>query len=346
MLAFGAMKSATNAPVKYWKNSRWLLAKSAALSETAKNSQGSQSAQSLVATAGGTESVWKASVLVPFYNKLDYLEKVLVSLETQTERQFEVVICDDGSRKDVTDLLMPLLENSPLAIQYVWHEDLGFRKNRILNHGINIAQSDFLIFIDGDCIQHPHFVQEHLSQKKPKTVLSGRRVELSPWITRLLTPQKIREGYLGKNLWWILLAICHRKHAEAAKGIYLKDSWLRRFLNRRARPLVGCNFAGNRIDFENVNGFDIRYEGIGAGEDSDIDFRLGLSGVSIQSMVHAAVQYHLWHPFLKRPSLNEGMFAEVIAARNSRAVKGLEEMKLESKNIENESVAESQGGKS
>jgi glycosyltransferase involved in cell wall biosynthesis len=211
----------------------------------------------------------------------------------------------------------------------VWHEDLGFRKNRILNPGILVAQSEFLIFIDGDCIQHPEFVRECVLNRAEQTVLSGRRTELSPWVTQKLTPQKIREGYMSRNLWWILISIMHRAHAEAGKGLYMRDSWLRRKINQRPRPLVGCNFAGNKIDFENVNGFDIRYEGIGAGEDSDIDFRLGLSGVRIKSMVNAAVQFHLWHPFLKRPSVNEGMFNEVIAKKNPRAQLGLAEMKAE-----------------
>jgi hypothetical protein len=46
-------------------------------------------------------------------------------------------------------------------------------------------------------------------------------------------------------------------------------------------------------------------------------------------MVNAAVQFHLWHPFLKRPSVNEGMFNEVIAKKNPRAQLGLAEMKAE-----------------
>ena len=252
---------------------------------------------------------------------------VLASLERQTLKDFEVVICDDGSRSEIVSELKEHMKKSTLTWSHVWHEDLGFRKNRILNLGIIKAKSDFLIFVDADCLLHPEFVKEYYEHRELKTVLSGRRVELSPWITQNLSEDKIRSGYLEKNMWWMLLAISFRKDSNSPKGVYIKNKLIRSLITQKHRPIVGSNFAGNKIDFESVNGFDLRYEGVGIGEDSDIDYRLQLNGVKVKSMTNIAVQYHMWHPYKDRPSVNEKLFEEVQKEKKARTDFGLQQMK-------------------
>ena len=269
---------------------------------------------------------YSVSVLIPFYNNFEFLKMVLAGLERQSFRDFEVVICDDGSNSTVVSDLKKYIADLPLAIQHLWHEDMGFRKNRVLNLGIKQSLSDFLVFIDADCVVHPQFIQDYFESKKEKTALSGRRVELSPWITKKLDAEKIRSGYLEKNLWWILLCISFRKDSNSPKGLHIKNAFLRKLINRKPRPIVGSNFAGNKIDFESVNGFDIRYEGVGIGEDSDIDYRLQLSGVKIEPMANMAIQFHLWHPYKDRPNANEALFEKVKADKIAKTSFGLSEM--------------------
>ena len=43
----------------------------------------------------------KISLIISFYNKIQWLEKVLDTVATQTFRDFEVVIADDGSSQEV-----------------------------------------------------------------------------------------------------------------------------------------------------------------------------------------------------------------------------------------------------
>ena len=61
----------------------------------------------------------------------------------------------------------------------------------------------------------------------------------------------------------------------------------------------------------NINGFDERYEAPSIGEDSDVQFRLELTGVKIKSLNHIAVQYHLYHKLQERPQKNLDFFDEV-----------------------------------
>lgn len=258
-----------------------------------------------------SETLFQTSLLVSFYNKLEYLKLVLASLEMQTMKDFEIIICDDGSRPEIKQELHRWMDHLNLNIQHIWHPDRGWTKNEILNWGIHYSQSDYLIFIDGDCVLHPEFIHEHFENREKKVALSGRRLDLSPGITSMLDTQKIKEGFLQKNLWWIIPRISWRKDNNGVKAIYLKPGWLRSLLNRKSRGLVGCNFSVHKWDMLAINGFDTRYAGPGTGEDSDVQYRLELDGVTIQPFTHAAIQYHLYHPLLPRPNENEKLFSEI-----------------------------------
>jgi hypothetical protein len=70
--------------------------------------------------------------------------------------------------------------------------------------------------------------------------------------------------------------------------------------------LIGC-----KKDLLDINGFDERYEAPSIGEDSDVEFRLGLNGVKVKSLNHIAVQYHLYHKLQERLQKNLDLFNEV-----------------------------------
>ncbi|MBI3004362.1 MAG: glycosyltransferase [Ignavibacteriales bacterium] len=257
------------------------------------------------------ESSPSVSLIVAFYNKWKELRLVIASLEAQTFQDFELIICDDGSRKDVVDEIHAWMARTSLRVQHLWQADAGFRKNRIMNRGIADARSDYLIFIDGDCVLHPEFVREHFTHREKMTVLAGRRLEFSPSISRMITEKRIKDGFLQKNLWWIIPAIAFHKDNNALKGVYLRNTWLRGILNRKQRGIVGCNFSVHKEDLLAVNGFDMRYEGPGTGEDSDLEHRLRLVGRKINSFCHTAVQFHLYHELLGRGDTNEQLFKEL-----------------------------------
>lgn len=269
----------------------------------------------------------KASVILAFYNKIDFLKLVLPSLEIQTYKNFELIICDDGSREDVLTQCDELFQKSRLSITHLWQPDQGFRKNRILNEGIRTSHSDYLIFIDGDCVLHPHFVEEHVLHQKERTVLSGRRVDLTAWISKKLSADKILNGYLQKNYWWIFWSLLALKDNNAPKGIYLKNTWIRRWVNQKPRGLVGCNFSIFKKDLLDINGFDERYEGPGLGEDTDIELRLRRNDIQVEPFTHTAIQYHLYHQLLERPSKNFEIFEQVRSSTSAKTEYGIAPLK-------------------
>ncbi len=60
--------------------------------------------------------------------------------------------------------------------------------------------------------------------------------------------------------------------------------------------MLGSNFSAAKQDLIAINGFDELYNGPGCGEDSDVQYRLSLIGVTGKSLRNLAVQYHVYHP--------------------------------------------------
>ncbi len=253
----------------------------------------------------------KASVITAFYNNIKYLKLVLAGFERQTEKDFELIIADDGSNEEVVQQIESIASNYSFRIKHIWHPDKGFRKNKILNQAILASESEYLIFIDSDCVPHSKFVEEHINEKLENIVLTGRRVNLSKKITDKLTEENIKTGFFENQYLKIIEDGLFGNSYDVEKGFYLQNKFLRKTLNKKYRGLLGCNFSLYKKDIVAINGFDERYEAPSIGEDSDIEFRLGLNSVKVKSLNHIAVQYHLYHKLQERLQKNLDLFDAV-----------------------------------
>ncbi|MHA2100369.1 MAG: glycosyltransferase, partial [Candidatus Kariarchaeaceae archaeon] len=175
--------------------------------------------------------------------KIDYLSLVLAGFERQSEKDFELIVADDGSKQEIVKDLESLSKEIPFPIIHICQEDKGFRKNRILNKAIANANSNYLIFIDADCIPHSRFVEEHISYSEKGTCLTGRRVNLSNKYTQTLSPQKVREGIIEKNNFALINDGLFGESFYVEKGFYIQSRLLRNFFNKKVRGLLGCNFS-------------------------------------------------------------------------------------------------------
>ena len=66
------------------------------------------------------------SVIITTYNSPDFLKKCLDSFLTQCDKNFEIIIADDGSTSSTKNIIESF-KNSDLKIYHAWHEDKGFR---------------------------------------------------------------------------------------------------------------------------------------------------------------------------------------------------------------------------
>ncbi len=237
----------------------------------------------------------RATIIIAFYRNLQFLRMVLAGFARQSLQDFEIVIADDGSSQAVVEEVHAMMARSPYEMRHVWQEDRGFRKNRILNKAVLAADSEYLIFTDGDCVPHPEFVREHYVNRQAKVCLAGRRVDLSARITGKLSGEKIGEGFFENHLPELLFDSLLLQSRNVEKGIYLKPGFLRTIINKKKRDLLGCNFSLHKDDLLSINGFDERYEAPGIGEDYDIQLRLQQNHIVLKSLSNIAIQYHLFH---------------------------------------------------
>lgn len=241
-----------------------------------------------------------SSVIISVYRDAVALQCILQALARQTAQNFEIIISEDGRSEAVKQCLQE--QNISRPCLHLTQNDEGFRKNRALNRAVLAAQSDHLIFIDGDCIPHPAFVAAHQYGHCRGHARSGRRLELGEGISRRIREGRLSLQWLNRRHRYLLMA--WRLWRDGAKniesGLYSKT--LHRFTRNRPIRLLGCNFSCHRDDLLAINGFNEDYRAPGIGEDSDIDWRLTQSGVAIDNVKFSAIQYHLYHPRMYQPS--------------------------------------------
>ncbi len=234
------------------------------------------------------------AILISTYNWPQALKQTLRSVANQTILPNEVLIADDGSDERTANLIQQFKTNHPtLNIKHVWHEDNGFRLAAIRNKAIRMAESDYIIQIDGDIIIDKNFIADHLSIKAIGYFVTGSRLLLGTKITEvLLESEKVNIAALrwkGKNFFNtlripFLMRLLQNTYKTKGKHLdYVK----------------GCNMAFWKSDLYLVNGYDESFIGWGR-EDSDICIRLINAGVKKKFIKFCAVQYHLHHPLASR----------------------------------------------
>lgn len=97
----------------------------------------------------------KISFVIPVYNRPGEIGELLHSLSQQTDRDFEVVIVEDGS--SVSSEAVVEWYRDQLDIHYFYKENSGPGPSR--NFGCENAGGEYLIFLDSDCMVPGNYVQ-------------------------------------------------------------------------------------------------------------------------------------------------------------------------------------------
>ena len=97
------------------------------------------------------------SVIIPTYNRAADLDRCLAFLVSQTYKDFEVIVCDDGS----TDNSKEIVESykNRLNLTYQWQENWG-GPARPRNIGIKLAKAEWICFLDSDDWWYPNKLEE------------------------------------------------------------------------------------------------------------------------------------------------------------------------------------------
>lgn len=262
------------------------------------------------------------SVIVTTYNRADALDAALRALAGQTDRNFEIIVADDGSGPDTARVIENWASRLPIPVKHIWQENKGFRGAEIRNRGIGASSGDYCIFLDGDCLAHADFVAAHRRLAEPGWFVAGNRLLLSRGLTEAVLAQR-----LEARDWGIASFMRERLRGGVNRllpALHLPLGPLRKIHSQEWEGAKTCNLAVARRDLDRIDGFDARYRGWGR-EDSDLVVRLLHAGVRRKDGRFATGVLHLWHPEADRAGLqeNDRCFAEVLSGKRIAAKQGL-----------------------
>ncbi len=269
----------------------------------------------------------RLSVIVSTYNKPHFLERVLAGYAAQTDRDFELLVADDGSGPETEALVRRTRDATALRLVHVWHEDRGFRKSEILNRAIAASAGDYLVCTDGDCIPRRDLVATHRALARPGRYLAGGYLKLPAEVSARITVDDVLSGRVAELRWL-------RAHGwrPGRRALRLGGSRALGALFDRLTP-TAAHFHGNnasawRDDLYRVNGFEGRM-GYG-GLDRALGYRLENAGVRGLQVRHRAVALHLHHdrPY-RDPEMvrsNRALLARIRRERLVRAEQGIAEL--------------------
>lgn len=142
----------------------------------------------MTADAEGIARVPIVSVVIPTYNRLPRLHRVLAALAEQTVdgAVFEVVVVSDGSTDGTDDYLVS--DRPPIDVRALHQSNQGPAAAR--NAGVAAARGRLLLFLDDDVVPSATLVERHLDAHDvhgPGVVVLGPMLTpddhaMSPWV--------------------------------------------------------------------------------------------------------------------------------------------------------------------
>ncbi|MFI3259268.1 MAG: glycosyltransferase [Rikenellaceae bacterium] len=241
------------------------------------------------------EREFRASVIISIYNNIKALKCVLDSLKMQSEQRFEIIISEDAEHEEVARFCAEYPFSN--SYQHLTQPDRGWQKNIALNRAIRAAKSDYLIFVDGDCILHPRFVEFHLKLASSKGVVAGKRVKLNDELSELIQEDLMNYKEVERRLKKMLTFAPKSGCKFIEEGIFVDPtSFVGRLTSKRGmKNLKGCNMSFSKEAIYAINGFDEDYVRPAIGEDIDLVWRFEAAGYHLVSARNLAVQYHIHH---------------------------------------------------
>ena len=262
------------------------------------------------------------SIIMTTYNRDDALEAALRALSRQSDRNFEIIVAEDGSRPETARAVERWAPRLPVTLKHARQEHDGFRGGEIRNRSIRASAGTYCIFLDGDCLPRSDFVATHRALAQPGWFVTGNRILLS----REFTAAVLAEGTAVET--W------SSRHADARTPARRGQSPAAGRCACRSDRCAICRAAGRACsraispspaeDLDRIDGFDAAYTGWGR-EDSDLVVRLQHAGVRRKDGRFATGVLHLWHVQNDRSQLpaNEARLDAAIRSDRVRALKGL-----------------------
>ncbi len=279
----------------------------------------------------------RITLAITSHARADALARVLACVRAQTRPPDETIVAEDGADPATAAVVAhhaaaAAVTSGISRLQHVQQPHLGFRVARLRNLAIAAATGDYIVFVDGDMLLHPRFLEDHARCARPGRWTQGVRVPLDATVTQAMLAGALDAGADGGGAPDHGASTVPGPLARGRFGLRRAALWHAPRLQRALRdvgaglPAVkSCNQGFWRADLLGVNGFDERFEGWGP-EDKDLCARLAHAGVRRQALLGGGIACHLHHPPAARDrrALNESLLAATLAARTTRCERGVD----------------------
>src|SRR5579862_7797428 len=136
------------------------------------------------------EAVQVVSVIVPTFNRLEYLRPALESVFAQTLTDWELLIADDGSSSPTREYLQSLIEPGRVSVAFFEHTG---NPSKLRNAALRDARGEYVAFLDSDDLWLPRKLEIQIGSLRrhpirgwshTKFVLVDAQGNPTPWMLR------------------------------------------------------------------------------------------------------------------------------------------------------------------
>lgn len=156
------------------------------------------------------------SVIIPTYNREDYICETIESVLTQTYKDFEIIVVDDGSTDNTKEKLVPFLKNIKLI------EQKNSERAVARNNGIKNSSGKYIALLDSDDIWTPNKLEKQidiLDLKKDIILTYGQCQRINEKSKKIKTAKRQKEGYNGK----VFEKLLYRNFVVSATPVIRRD---------------------------------------------------------------------------------------------------------------------------
>jgi len=209
------------------------------------------------------------SIIIPTYNRCEFLLKALESLIRQDangQLLFEILVVDDASTDDTKTLVQDLMRKYDNLIRLIEGEGNGVACAR--NKGIEEAKGECIAFMDDDQLAGPAWLNSLIgtaSSKRARCVV-GKRLLLLPDLISIPLNSRLR-CYFGEEIW-----------GEKARSLFSEE------IPNTGNALLEKDLFNEVGFFDPSNSY--------GGDDTEFFFRLKKAGIHIW-YTPEAVMYHV-----------------------------------------------------
>jgi glycosyltransferase involved in cell wall biosynthesis len=140
------------------------------------------------------------SVVIPAYNRADYLPATVESALAQEGAEVEVIVVDDGSTDDTRAVVERRRAEWGGRFRYVWQENSERCVAR--NHGLGLARGEFVTLLDSDDLWRPSHLRTCVEalRKNPKAAAAYAEHGLIDAEGRVIRERVSRPAHTGEAL--------------------------------------------------------------------------------------------------------------------------------------------------